>query len=100
MPVDVGVVASEPGEPQHQLEVSELDEVQGNVLSVHAMNAEAGGDEMRDWGCRTAVDELDRDGVGVGEGSEVGVEENRGVEEGARCARVNQGEDRDGLATR
>ena len=54
---------------------------------------------MCDWGCRTAVDELDRDRVGVRKGKQVGLEEDGGVEEGARCARVDQGEDRDGLAT-
>ena len=55
---------------------------------------------MGDWGCRTAVNELDRDGVGVGKGKQVGLGEDGGVEEGARRARVDQGEDRDGLATR
>ena len=100
MPVDVGVVVGQPGEPQHQLEVGELDDVQGNVLRVYAMNAESGGNEICDWGCRTAINELHRDRVGVGKGWKVGVEEDRWVEEGSRGARVDQGEERDGLAAR
>ena len=35
----------------------------------------------------------------MGNGWKVGVEEDRGVEEGSRGARVDQREDRDGLAT-
>ena len=61
--VDVGVVACKPGEPQHQLEVGELDDVQGNVLRVYTMNAESGGNKMCDRGCRTAINELQEDRV-------------------------------------
>ena len=39
---------------------------------------------MCDWGCRTAIDELHKDGVRMGKGWKVGLEENRGVEEGTR----------------
>ena len=99
MPVDVGVVVCKPGEPQHQLEVGELDDVQGNVLRVCAMNVESGGNEMCDTGCRTAIDEIHGDRVGVGDGWKVGLKEDRGVEEGARGANVDQREDRDGLET-
>ena len=90
MPVDVGVVACKPREPQYELEVGELNDVQGNVLRVYAMNAESGGNEMCNWGCRTAIDELHGDRVGVGNGGKVGLEEDRGVEEGSRGARVDQ----------
>ena len=100
MPVDEGIVARQPGESQHELEVSELDDVQGDVLRMQPMNPKPGGNEMGNRGCGTAVNELDRDGVGVGEGKQVGLGEDGGVEKGTRRARVDQGEDRDGLATR
>ena len=79
--------------------MGELNDVQGNVLCVHTMNTESGGNEMCDWGCRAAIDELHGERVGVGNGGKVGLEEDRGVEEGARGARVDEGEDKDGLAT-
>ena len=91
-------MAGQPGEPQHQLEVGELDVVQGNVLRVYAMNVESGGNEMCDWGYITSINELHKDRVGVGKGWKVGVEEDRWVEEGSRGARIDQGEDRDGMA--
>ena len=79
--------------------MSELDDVQGNVIRVYTMNAESGRNEMCDRGCRTAINELHGDRVGVGNGGKVGLEEDRGVEEGSRGAMVDQGDDKDGLAT-
>ena len=80
--------------------MSELDDVQGNVLRVYTINAESGRNDMCDRGCKTSINELHGDRVGVGNGGKVGLEEDRGVEEGSRGTRVDQGEDRDGLATR
>ena len=73
--------------------MSELNDVQGDVLRMQPMNPKPGGNEMGNRGCGTAVNELDRDGVGVGEGEEVGLGEDSGVEEGAGRAGVDQGED-------
>ena len=66
--VDAGIVADEPGEAKHQGEVRQADELKGNVFCMRAMNADAGGVEMGDMGGRTAVDEFDRNGMGVGGG--------------------------------
>ena len=63
-PVDPGVVAGEPWEPKHQLEVGELNDLQGNVLRVGAVDADAGRVEVGDRS-GAAADELHKDGVGV-----------------------------------
>ena len=64
LPVDAGVVVGQPWEAQYQREVSELDELQGNVLRVGAVDADAGRVEVGDRS-GAAADELHKDGVGV-----------------------------------
>ena len=47
-PVDAGVVASQPGEPQHQLEVAKSGDLEGECLRVDAVNTELGGEVVGD----------------------------------------------------
>ena len=68
LPIDAGVVAGEPWETQDQGEVGQRDQLEGNILRVAAMNADAGKIEVGDGGGRTAVDELNWDGAGMGLG--------------------------------
>ena len=65
MPINAGVVTSQPRKAQHQLEVGQIDKLKGNLLSMLAMNANAGRVKMGDGGGKTAINKLNRDGVGV-----------------------------------
>ena len=100
LPVDAGVVAGQPREAQDQREVGQADELKGNLFRVGAMDANARVVEVGDGGGRTAVNELHGDGVGVGCGLEFVCVQNRGVQEGARRARVDEGEEGEGEAAR
>ena len=100
LPVDAGVVAGQPREAQDQREVGQADELKGNLFRVGAMDANAGVVEVGDGGGRTAVNELHGDGVGVGGGLEFVCVQNRGIQEGARRARVDEGEEGEGEAAR
>ena len=92
-------MADQPWEAQDEGKVCQRHQLQGNVLLVLAMDANAGGVVVGDGSCRAAVDEFDRDGMGVGLGlKQVGCHQG-GVQKGARGAGVNEGEDRDGEVT-
>ena len=64
------------------------------------MDADAGVVEVGDGGGRTAVNELQGDGMGMGGGPEFVCVQNRGVQEGARRAKVDEGEEGEGEAAR
>ena len=70
LPVDAGVVASQPGEAQDELEVAEAHDVAGKVFGMGTMNTEMRGVKVGNRAsCRdAAVDELEgnRKGMGVG----------------------------------
>ena len=98
-PVDAGVVTGQPGEAEDEGEMSQRHQLQGDVLLMLAMDPDPGREVVGDGGLRAAVDEFDRDGMGVGLGlKEVGCHQG-GIQEGARGAGVNEGEDRDGEVT-
>ena len=90
LPINAGVVACQPWKTQHQRKVGEVNELEGNVLCVGAMNAYARGVEVSDGGGRAAVDEFHRDGVGVGGALQLVCGKNRGVQEGAGGAGVDE----------
>ena len=69
LPIDAGFVAGEPRETQDQ-----RDQLEGNILRVAAMNADAGRIEVGDGGGRIAVDELKWDGAGMGLGLQIVLE--------------------------
>lgn len=73
LPVDEGVMASQPWESQNELKMTQLHDVAGKVLSVDTMDTKAGGVEVGNGACRgnAAIDELERNGEGVGEGLEL-----------------------------
>ena len=71
LPVDAGVVADEPGEAQDQGEVRKADQLKGNVLCMGAMDSDAGWVEVGDRRGRTAINEFDRDRMGVGGGCQL-----------------------------
>ena len=83
LPVDAGVVAGQPWEAEDEGEVSQRHQLQSDVLLMLAMDADAGRIIVGDGSRRAAVDELDRDGVGVREGLQVVVTKEGGVQEGA-----------------
>ena len=58
LPIDARVVVGEPREIQDQREVGQRDELEGNILRVAPMNADAGRIEVGDGGGKTPVDEL------------------------------------------
>ena len=62
-----------------------------------AMYPETGREVMGDGRGRAAVDELDRNRVGMGKGVQAGLEEDGRVDEVAGGARVDQRKGRDGL---
>ena len=47
-PVDVGVVALQPGKPQHELEMTKPGDLEGKCLSVNAMDTKLGGEVVGD----------------------------------------------------
>ena len=64
---------------------------------MRAMKPETGREVVGNGGGRASVDELDKDGVGVGKGTQAGLKEDGRVDEGAGGARVDQRKSRDGL---
>ena len=60
--------------------------LQGNVLCVGAVDSDTGRKVVSDRGCKIAVNELHKDGVGMGKGGQVIMEKNRRVEKGVRGA--------------
>ena len=70
MPIDAGIVPSQPRKAQHQLEVRQPGDLKGETLRVGGMNTQAGGKIMGDrTGAGAAtIDELQGDGVMVGNG--------------------------------
>ena len=93
-------MASEPRKTQHELEVSQGDELKGNLLRVLPMNSDAGGVEVCNRSCRTAVNEFNGDGVGMWLGLQQMVLEKGRVQKGARSTRVDESENRDGEKAR
>ena len=55
--------------------MGELNHIKGNVLRMHAMYSETGRKVVGNGRGRAAIDELDRDGVGVGKRGQMGLEE-------------------------
>ena len=74
LPIYAGVVAGEPRETQDQREVGQRDQLEGNILRVAAMNADAGRIQVGDGGGTTAVDELNSDGARMGLGLQIVLE--------------------------
>ena len=58
LPIDAGVVAGEPRETEDQREVGQRDQLEGNILRVAVMDADAGRIEVGDGSGRIDVDEL------------------------------------------
>ena len=58
--VDAGVVALQPGSPQHKLEVAKSGDLEGECLCVSSMNAEMGGKVVGNGstGRDTAIDQF------------------------------------------
>ena len=75
VPIDGGVVACEPGKSQDHLKVGEPNDIKGNVLRMHAMYSETGRKVVGNERGRAAIDEFDKNGVGVGKGDQMGLEE-------------------------
>ena len=48
MPVNAGIVPSQPGKTQDEREVAEASDLEGEVLGVGAMDADPGGKVMGD----------------------------------------------------
>ena len=100
LPIDAGVVAGEPRETQDQREVGQRDQVEGNILRVAAMNADAGRIEVGDGGGKTAVDELNWDGAGMGLGLQIVLENEGRVQKVFGSAGVDESRHRDGKLAR
>ena len=98
MPIDAGIVPGQPRKAQHQLEVRQPGDLKGETLRVGGMNTQAGGKVMGDrTGAGAAtIDELQGDGVKVGNGVQVVVKEDRRVQEGVGGTRVDQRWERNG----
>ena len=76
-------MTGQPREAQHQLEMGQIYKLKGNLFGMLAMNSDTGRKEMGDGGGGTAVDELNRDGVGVGKGLKQVLLQDGGVQKGA-----------------
>ena len=99
LPVDGGVVTGQPREAQDEGKVSQCHQLEGDVLLMLAMDAYAGGIVVGDGSRRAAVDELDWDGVRVGERlQEVDTKKGR-VQKGAGGAGVDESQHRAGELT-
>ena len=63
-PVDAGIVALQPGKPQHKLEVAKSSDLEGECLCMSPMNAEIRGKVVGNGtsGRNTAIDEFQRNG--------------------------------------
>ena len=98
LPIDAGIVPGQPRKPQYQLDVRQPGDLKGETLCVGGMNTQAGGKIVGD---RTGVgaatiDELQRDGVVVGNGVQFMVKEDRWVQEGVGGTRVDHRWERNG----
>ena len=100
LPIDGGALAGEPRETQDQREVGQRDQLEGNILPLAAMNADAGRIEVGDGGGRTAVDELNWDGAGMGLGLQIVLQKEGRVQEVFGSAGVDESRHRDGKLTR
>ena len=98
LPVNAGVVPCQPREAQHQLEVRQPGDLKGETLCVGGMNTQARGKIVGDrTGAGAAtIDELQGDGVKVGNGVQVMLKEDRWVLEGVGGTRVDQRWERNG----
>ena len=100
LPIDGGIMTSQPRKTQHELEVGQVDKLKGNLLCVLSMNPDAGVVEVCDRSSRAAINEFDGDGLRVGLGLQQMLPQKGGVQKSARGTGVNQGEDRDGETAR
>ena len=66
LPIDARFVAGEPRETQDQREVGQRDQLEGNILRVAAMNADAGMIEVGDGGAE--LPSMSSTGMGQGWG--------------------------------
>ena len=64
------------------------------------MNANGGREEMGDRGSQAAINEFNRDGLGLGEGVQTMGEEDCRINEGAGSSGVDQRQQRDGELAR
>ena len=100
LPIDGGIMTSQPRKTQHELEVGQVDKLKGNLLCVLSMNLDAGVVEVCDRSSTAAINEFDGDGLRVGLELQQMLPQKGGVQKSARGTRVNQGEDRDGETAR
>ena len=88
----------QPREAQHQLEVRQPGDLKGETLRVGGVNTQAGGEIVGDrtgaWAA--TIDELQGDGVKVGNGVQVMLKEDRWVQEEVGGTRVDQRWERNG----
>ena len=86
----------QPREAQDDCAVRQSGDIQGNGFCVVAWGSELGwevaGDGACSWG--TAINELDRDRLGMGVGRDVVVRQDLGIDEVAGCPGVDQHPDR------
>ena len=79
-------MSDQPRKPQNQLKMAQRGDLKGEVLGVRAMDTYTGREIVCNGTCgwQTAVNQLQGDGEGVGEGTQVMLNQDGGVQEAIR----------------